>query len=68
MGKILPLPVRRPADRAVALKYWHAGRLNDSALLERIVAGLRGLPDTNSTTSRADLPIRGHSQPDQAAQ
>lgn len=67
MGKILPLPVRRPVDRAVALEYWHASRLNDRALLERIAAGLRGLPDTNPTTTRADPPIRGHSQPDPGA-
>lgn len=67
MGKTLPLPVRRPIDRAVALECRHASRLNDRALLERIAAGLRELCDTHPTTSRADLPIRGHSRPDQAA-
>ncbi|MCX0271672.1 hypothetical protein NLM24_13325 [Nocardia zapadnayensis] len=67
MGKILPLPVRQPIDRAVAMEYWHASRLNDRTLLERIAAGLCGLHDTYPTTSQADLPIHGYSQPDQAA-
>lgn len=65
MGKTLPLPVRRPVDRVVALECRHASRLNDRALLERIAAGRRR--DFHPATSRADLPIRSHSRPDQAA-
>lgn len=70
MGETLPLPVRQPVNRAMAmtLEDQHANRRNDHALLERITAGLRALHDTRPTApSQADLPIRSYAQPDQVA-
>ncbi len=58
-----PLPVRRPVNRAMAatLRYWHTSPRNNRALLERIAAGLRALPDTHPRGHcRTDLPIRSY--------
>jgi hypothetical protein len=64
MGESLPpLPVRRPVNRAMAatLRYWYTSGRNNRALLERIAAGLRALPDTYSADHcRSDLPIRSY--------
>lgn len=45
-----PLPTRTPANRAIAatLRLWQDTWSSDVALLERVAAGLRGLPDEHA--------------------
>jgi hypothetical protein len=60
----------RPAEnsQSTTLQDRQTSSRNHRVLLERIVAGLRALHDTDPIgPSRTDLPIRNYAQPDQAA-
>lgn len=62
--------VGRPAEtrRSTTLHGRQASCHNHRVLLERIVAGLRALHDTDPIGPfQTDLPIRNYAQPDQAA-